>query len=465
MPGVTVPVGIKPDPSGFAQLRQQAREALENVGVEGGVYGERRVEMNAAKLVSDLARAQSPMDALLVVAERMHGIFRLGLGIGIAVKAGMMLKEQLEKTAEEAQKLYDGLEEVGQLDVHTASIEQLQDGLKKALDLSKEAAREKGFWHNLFFGKYDAAAISEANAQVARYATALDHDKAEQISQETSIIDLQIQGRMREAELAKITLEYEEKIAKAKKEQGGSPEQVAALEAQKQEALKKAAQDTPLYGPAQEQFSRKAEEVAQKERDIAEAKMSLKDREADVQKQIAYWTILANSDLGTNESRLDAKAKELDFQKKLLEVQKEIAEEAKRDDEEKKRTQQQLDEAKKRVAEIRDRVEDKEIDLLPQDDQVAVLKEKLKDLVKVEVKKPSTEAEFRVKEERLDTERRLKELMGKGDAQAVADNLARIGGGGYFASKAFDPTVSQLQKSNELLADIRDRIEAMGALE
>lgn len=465
MSGVTVPVGIKPDDSGFAQLREKAKKALEGVGVEGGIYGERRVEMNAGKLVSDLAAAQTPMEALLVLAERMHGIFRLGLGIGIAVKVGMMLREQLEKTAEEANKLYDGLNEVGSVDVHTATVDQLEEGLKKAIELSKEAARDKGFWHNLFFGKYDEATLAEANAQVARYTQALDHDKAEQIAKQTAIIDLQIAGRMREAELAKITLDYEEKIAKAKKEQGGGPEQVAALEKQREEALKKARQDTPLYGPAQEQFARKADEVAQKEKDVEEAKMSLKEREAAIQKDIAYWTIMARSDLNTNEGRLDAKSKELDLEKKLLEVQKQIAEDAKRQDEEKKRNQQQLDEAKKRVEAIRDRVQDKEIDLLPQDQQIAALKEKLRDLVKIEVKRPSTEAEYRVKEERLDTERRLKELTGKGDAQAVADNLARIGGGGYFASQAFDPTVAQLQKSNDLLADIRDRIEAMGAIE
>ncbi len=465
MPGVTVPVGIRPDPSGFRDLREQAKHVLDTVGVEGGIYGERRVEMNAAKLVADLGAAQTPMDALLAVAERMHGIFRLGLGIGIAVKAGMMLREQLEKTAEEANKLYDGLQEVGSLNVHTATVDQLQEGLKKSIELSKEAARDKGFWYNLFFGKYDASTLAEANAQVARYTQALDHDKADQLAKQTAIIDLQIHGRMREAELAKITLDYEEKIAKAKKEQSGGPEQIAALEAQKQVALAKAAQDTPLYGASQEQFSQKADEVAQKEREVEEAKMSLKDREADIQKQIAYWTILARSDLGTNGSRLDAKAKELDLEKKLLEVQKQIGEEAKRDAEEKKRTQQQLDEARKRVAAIRARIEDKKIDLLPQDDQVAVLKEKLKDLVRIEVKRPQTEAEYRVRDERLDTERRLKDLTGKGSAQVVADNLARMGGGGYFAGKTFDPTVNQLQKSNELLADIRDRIEAMGAIE
>ena len=93
-----------PATTALAGLKGQIDRAKESFKFEG-LKNERSIERSFGGLSRELAKASDAGEALNIIAERTHGIFRSGLGLGIATAAGTALKDAIDKST----KAFDAL--------------------------------------------------------------------------------------------------------------------------------------------------------------------------------------------------------------------------------------------------------------------------------------------------------------------------------------------------------------------
>lgn len=218
--------------SAASQRMAQSHNAR-GAAAEGVWEREKKVENQMVSLAGKLTTATSASDAMTASFSALAESINLPLAGGIAAGAGIAIADSLNKASEKAEELRANLgRAIAAANMSEAAdgVAHIHSGLEGIAASLKEITKEQGFWAKFSEGFNDMSAESEAETGEGKRAKLIEQalearkrlwgEVAEAQKQVADIQEMILQGDDEGAALAKVRLEFAQRIATVQRDAG-----------------------------------------------------------------------------------------------------------------------------------------------------------------------------------------------------------------------------------------------------
>ncbi|SDU31106.1 hypothetical protein SAMN05444156_3221 [Verrucomicrobium sp. GAS474] len=194
------------------KAEETGRSMREKFGIQG-LKGGPKLKRQLDGIFKDAKNAGSGFDLAGDALQRLAGSFRMALPLMVAFTVGVQvfsaIKGSIDKANETAKELRDSLDKLKQIDVDTASIDELQKAMKDAQKAIDDAQAKHGFLWAILHGRDEEGIVSEAIDQAKRLSDAA----AAAIDKQTKQMRDKAAGYSEDDDADAIKAKYEKQIA------------------------------------------------------------------------------------------------------------------------------------------------------------------------------------------------------------------------------------------------------------